>query len=90
MKRSWLRWTLPALGLALMVVSCGPDEPAEVTEPEQAEAALVTSTDGAPRIHFPVKELDLGELVQGETGKGAFVVQNTGEADLALERAKGS
>lgn len=91
MRRSFLRWTLAAFGLALLLAGCGPDAPAEEPAPEATPADVeVVSTDGAPRIHFPVEVLDLGELVQGETGKGSFVVQNTGEADLALERAKGS
>ena len=89
--RPWLRWTLAALALALLLAGCGGDEPAGEAQAEtEAAAAPVASADGDPKIHFPVEVLDLGELAQGETGTGKVVVQNTGEADLALERAKGS
>ena len=90
MLRPCLRWTLPAAALALVLAGCGGDQPADVPGDEATGSAEVTSSDGAPRIHFPVEVLDLGELAQGETAKGNLVVQNTGEADLALERAKGS
>jgi hypothetical protein len=89
MARHWLCCTLLATALALPLAGCG-DEPAVTAEPEATAAAETASSDGAPRIHFPVEVLDLGELAQGETAKGSLVVQNTGEADLAIERAKGS
>ncbi len=91
MLRSCLRCVLALLGLALLLAACGPGEPEEATAPVEEEAAPETADAGkAPKIHFPVTVLDLGVVGQGQTATGAFVVQNTGEADLALERAKGS
>lgn len=97
---SFKTWGTLALGLLWLGPGCRPPEAQMSAKERQAQVRMVepgakpvaAAEPGGPgaNLYFPSENLDLGVLVQGESGHGKFVIKNTGEADLALERAKGS
>jgi hypothetical protein len=42
----------------------------------------------APKIEIAGTEIDIGQVVRGETAEGSFVVRNTGDAELKIQRVK--
>ncbi len=52
-------------------------------------ALASTAQAQAPRIHLPVRQLDLGTIKEGDIKPIEFTVENRGEADLVVISAKG-
>ena len=61
----------------------GPDAPAE----GQAAAQPTPAKQGA-RIEMGQVEVDLGQLVKGETAEARFAIHNRGDETLRILRAK--
>lgn len=60
---------------ALMVMPSFADEPPAEPAP-------------APSIEIDGTEIDIGQVVRGETAEGSFTVRNTGNAELKIQRVK--
>jgi hypothetical protein len=56
----------------------------------KADEAGDAAAGPGPRIFTPTPVLDLGEIMQGETASGKFVIENRGTATLQIERIRPS
>ena len=79
-----------ALLLAVLLVSgaAAAQSPRPVAGEAEPPAAGAESAVAAPRIEVPEIEIDLGEVVRGETREARFALHNKGDATLRILRAK--
>ena len=74
-----------SLLLCALVLVCGPA--AAQSPPPESDTAAAESKP-APRLVVENKEIDLGQLVRGESAEASFVLRNDGDAVLRILRAK--
>lgn len=78
-----LSWPLTLLLAALPALAT---EQAPATPPPPA--AVPAPVEGAPAVEFEAVNLDLGRIPEGQDATGAFLVRNTGRAELKLLQVK--
>ncbi len=81
---------LLALLVAVFAAACGGKDAAEKETDAAVQADETPDQTGAPKIVVDKETLDFGEVKQGAEVKQTFTIRNKGDADLKIERARGS
>jgi hypothetical protein len=78
------------LGAALCSGACGSDKKGGGADGGAAGKAAAGAEKGAPKILAEQSAYDFGKVKQGATVEHTFKIRNAGNADLKIEKARGS